>query len=93
MLFPVYGNSSVQAVFDGWQGELFYNWSRFTNNEGDILEFYAEGQYVIKVRNENRDVYQRQTPKTIEEFIYDMHGFGIQLYWYDWLVKKFKPGD
>jgi hypothetical protein len=91
MLFPVYGKSSVTTIFDGWKGELNYNWSRFTNRDGDILEFYAEGVYVIKVRNENRDVYQRQTPKTIKEFIDDMHEFGIQLHWSDWVVRKFKP--
>ena len=91
MLFPVYGEHSVTTIFDGWQGELFYNWSRIKNNAGDILEFYAEGVYVVKVRNESNDVYQRQTPKTIEEFIDDMNEFGIQLYWSDWVVKKFKP--
>jgi len=93
MLFPVYGDSSVTTIFDGWQGELFYNWSRFTNEDSDILEFYAEGVYVIKVRNESRDVYQRRTPKTIMEFILDMEKFGIILYWSDWVVRKFSPKD
>ena len=31
--------------------------------------------------------------KTIEEFIYDMRMFGIQLFWYDWVVKKYQPKD
>ena len=91
MLYPIFGDSSVTTVFDGWQGELNYNWSRFTNDDGDILEFYAEGVYVIKVRNESRDVYQRRTPKTIEEFIDDMKRFGVQLYWFNWVVKKYHP--
>jgi hypothetical protein len=90
MLFPVYGEHSVTTIFDGWQGELMYNWSRFTNGDGDILEFYAEGVYVIKVRKESNDCFQRRTPKTIEEFIDDMKLFGIQLYWSDWVVRKFK---
>ncbi len=90
MLFPVYGEHSVTTIFDGWQGELFYNWSRFTNEDSDILEFYAEGVYVTKTNNESNDVYQRQTPKTIVEFIDDMHEFGVQLYWSDWVVQKFK---
>jgi hypothetical protein len=85
MLFPVYGEHSVTTIFQGWQGKLFYNWSRFTNGDGDILEFYAEGVYVVKVRNESNDGYQRQSPRTIEEFIDDMHEFGIQLYWSEWM--------
>jgi len=64
MLFPVYGESSVTTIFDGWQGELMYNWCRFTNDDGDILEFYAEGQYVIRARNESNNSYQRRTPKS-----------------------------
>ena len=90
MLYPIYGESSVSTVFDGWQGEPFYNWCRFTNGDGDILEFYAEGVYVVKVRNESLDAYQRRTPKTIEEFINDMHEFGIQLHWYGWTKKNFQ---
>ena len=93
MLYPVYGDSSVTTIFDGWHGELNYNWSRFTNDDGDILEFYAEGVYVVKVRKESRDGYQRRTPKTIEEFIDDMHEFGVQLYWSDWVVKKYQLRD
>jgi len=91
MLFPVYGESSVTTIFQGWQGELFYNWSRFINDDGDILEFYAEGIYVAKVNNESRDVYQLHAPKSIKEFIDDMKKFGVQLFWSDWVVKKFKP--
>ena len=41
MLFPVYGEHSVTTIFNGWQGELMYNWCRFKNEAGDILEFYA----------------------------------------------------
>ena len=89
MLFPVYGEHSVTTIFQGWQGELMYQWCRFTNDDGDILEFYAEGQYVIRARNESKDCYQRKTPKTIKEFIDDMDIFGIQLYWSDWIVKNF----
>jgi hypothetical protein len=83
MLFPVYGESSVTTIFQGWQGELMYNWCRLTNEKGDILEFYAEGQYVAKVKNESRDYYQLRTPKTIKGFIDDMNRFGIQLQWSD----------
>jgi len=88
-LFPVYGKSSVTTIFQGWQGEKKNHWCRFTNENGDILEFYAEGQYVIKVNRESRDVYQLKTPRTINDFIDDMEKFGIQLYWSDWVVKKF----
>ena len=88
MLYPVYGKHSVTTIFQGWQGELKYNWSLFTNDNGDILEFYAEGQYVAKVNIESRDDYQRRTPKTIKEFIDDMKMFGIQLHWSDFAKKN-----
>ena len=90
MLSPVYGKHSVTTIFRGWGGKLMNHWSRFTNDNGDILEFYAEGQYVIRPRKGSEDGYQRRTPKTTEEFIDDMKMFGIQLYWSDWVVKKFK---
>ena len=44
MLYPIYGEHSVTTIFKDWQGEMKYNWSLFTNENGDILEFYAEGQ-------------------------------------------------
>ena len=93
MLFPVYGESSVTTIFQGWRGELMSNWCRLTNDDGNILEFFPEGQYVAKVNNENRVVYQLKTPKTINDFIDDMKKFGVQLYWSDWVVKKFKPKE
>lgn len=93
MLFPVYGESSVDTLFQGWRGDLLYNWSRFTNQNGDILEFYAEGQYVIKIKHKSKDVYQLKTPTTIKEFINDMKKFGVQLYWSDWVVKEFNSID
>lgn len=65
------------------------HWCRFTNDDGDILEFYAEGQYAIRARNKSSNDYLLKTPRTIKEFIDDMKKFGIQLYWSDWVVKKF----
>ena len=90
-LFPVYGEHSVTTIFQGWQGELMNNWCRFTNDDGDILEFYAEGYYAIRARDESKDDYQLNTPRTISDFIDDMHRFGFQIYWSDWVVGKFKP--
>ena len=90
MLFPVYREHSATTIFDGWQGKKMNCWNLFTNENGDILEFYIEGTYVTKTNNESRDVYQLKTPRTIKEFITDMNKFGIQLYWSDWVVKKFK---
>ncbi len=93
VLYPVYGESSVTKIFQSWQGELMFNWCRFTNDDGNILEFYAEGQYVIRARNVSKDYYQLKTPRTINEFLEDMKKFGIQLFWSDWVEKKFKPKD
>ena len=90
VLYPVYGESSVTAIFGGWDGEKKNHWSLFTNENGVILEFYAEGQYVIRARNVSKDCYQLKTPITIKEFIDDRNRFGIQLHWYDWVVMRFK---
>lgn len=92
LLFPVYGKSSVSTIFQSWQGELMNHWCRFTNENGDILEFFPEGQYVLKPRNESNNSFQLRTPKTIKEFIDDMKKFGVQLFWSDWVVKKFNTG-
>lgn len=89
MLFPVYGKSSITTAFNGWKGELFYNWCKFKNDDGDILEFYVEGQYVARANQNSNVGYQLRTPKTINDFIDDMHQFGIQLYWSEWAVKNF----
>ena len=93
MLYPVYGESSVTTIFDGWQGKYHNYWSPLTNENRAFLEFFPEGHYVIRARDESKDCFQRRTPKSIEEFIDDMYKFGIQLYWSDWIVRKFKPKD
>ena len=92
MLFPVYEEHSVTTIFDDWHGKKMNYWSLFTNENGDILEFYAEGKYVAKSYS-SKDVFQLKTPKTIKEFIDDMHRFGIQLHWSDWVVKKYQLKD
>ncbi len=45
---------------------------------------------MIRARNESSDDYQLKTPITIKEFIDDMEKLDIQLYWTDWIVKKFR---
>lgn len=48
---------------------------------------------MLRPRKGSEVGYQLKTPKTIKEFIDDMYRFGIQLYWSDWVVKKFKSSD
>ena len=81
-LYPVFGERSVETLFHGWIGKEMKSWHRFTNETGDILEFYPEGTYVAKVTSTGQ-IYQRKNPVTVEEFIRDMENFGIVLYWTD----------
>lgn len=77
-LYPVFGELSVDTLFDGWVGRKIGVWYKFENNNGDIIEFYPEQVYVI--RNATHGVtYQLRTPNTIGEFIHDMEKFGVRL--------------
>ena len=79
MLSPVFGDKSVDTLFEGWQGEELTGWYRFINDDGDMLEFYPEGTYVIRKSSEAKEAYQLRTPKTITQFIGDMDTFGIPM--------------
>lgn len=92
MLAPVFGEASVDTLFDGWIGKDMINWHRFRNTEGVTLEFYPEGTYVIKDSKSNKS-HELKKPKTINDFINDMERFDIAIYWTLWIDENFEPKE
>lgn len=92
MLSPVYGESSVNTLFEDWRGKDMRNWFKFKNEDGVVLEFYPEGMYVIKKKTGDAG-QQLVTPRTIDEFINDMDRFGIVTQWSNWIDENFEPKD
>ena len=80
MLYPVFGELSVDTVFTGWTGQKKNNWYEFINSDGDKLEFYPEGTYVIKKNNRKKSICQARIPEMISEYIEDMKRAGIRLF-------------
>jgi hypothetical protein len=92
MLAPVFGEASVDTLFDGWRGKDMVNWYRFINEDGITLEFYPEGSYNVKNKKQDKS-YQLKTPKTIDDFINDMNKLNILIYWTKWIDENFEPKE
>lgn len=92
MLYPVFGDKSVDILFDGWRGKDMINWHKFTNDDKFVLEFYAT-YYIIRKEKADSTKYMLSIPKTINDFINDMHRFGVQIYWTERIETDFEPKD
>lgn len=91
MLYPV-NDKSVETLFDGWRGKNMINWYRFNNNDKIILEFYPT-YYTVRKDTKDEITYMLSIPNTINDFINDLNGFNIQLYWTDYIDLNFEPKD
>lgn len=89
VLYPIFGDKSVETLFEGWRGKDMVNWHKFTNDDKVILEIYPE-TYKITYKTNS---FVMPFPKTIGEFIDDMYRFNIQLYWTDWIDLNFEPKE
>lgn len=78
-----------QVLFDGWRSKNMTTWFKYVNDDDFILEVYAE-TYTINIKTKK---FVLPHPNTINDFINDMHRFGIQLYWNKWIVDNFNPKD
>jgi len=78
-LYPVYGDLPVNNIFEGWTGKKKNSWHEFRNPDGDVLEFYPEGTYILK-RKQNYLIKQLKTPQTIREFVCDLSAIGINFF-------------
>lgn len=92
MLYPIFNEGSCKTLFYGWHGKNMLNWYKFTNDDKIILEFYPT-YYTVQKNIPNSIKYMLSIPKTINEFINDMHRFGIDLYWGEWIDFDFEPID
>lgn len=92
VLYPVFNDKSVETLFDGWRGKSMVNWHKFTNDNKIILEFYPT-YYTVRKDVKDGITYMMSIPKTIEDFINDMHRFGVQLYWTNWIDQNFEPKE
>lgn len=89
MLYPVFGDNSVDTLFTDWRGKDMLSWHRFTNGDDIVLEFYPEN-YIIKGGGKKM-AYELSLPESINDFINDMRRFGVQLYWSTWIDENFEP--
>ncbi len=83
---------STTILFDGWKYKNMLSWYKFTNDDGHILEFYAD-YYIVKKKNNNDKSYTLSLPPTINDFINDMNRLDIRLYWSDWIDINFEPKE
>ena len=89
MLASITNDKSVDVLFDGWRGKNMMNWYKFTDDDNNVLEFYAN-YYNIKTKTTSN---QFPIPKTIGDFINDMTRINIQLYWSEWMNENFEPKE
>jgi len=96
MLYPIYGDKGDKAIvklFEEWRGKDMLNgWSKFGNDDY-TLEFYPTYYTLKKNKPVDSIQYMLAIPATIDDFITDMEGFGIQLYWTTWIDENFEPKE
>lgn len=79
------------SYFDGWREKNMGTWVKYTNDDGVILEVYAE-TYKIR-RPKDVVIYEIPIPKDINEFIEDMYRFNITIYWKNIIDELFEPKE
>ena len=92
ILYPVFGEKSVNTLFEDWRGKDMINWHRF-NNDDYVLEFYPTYYTIKKNKPVDSIKYMLSIPETISDFINDMNKFGVQLYWTSWIDQNFEPKE
>ncbi|MFW6246559.1 MAG: hypothetical protein ACOC22_00085 [bacterium] len=89
ILYPVYGDNSSETLLYGWRGKDMGGWYKFTDEMGNVLEFYPATFKIKKYRDVV--VYELPFPLTLNMFIEDMYRFGINLFWSKWVDENFEP--
>jgi len=84
-------NVQTEKLFDGWRGKDMGTWSKFTNDENFVLEFYPT--YYTATPPKSTAKFMMPLPLTINEFVNDMYRCNVQLYWTEWIEDNFEPKD
>jgi len=81
-------DSYNEGIFDEWKHKDLMGWHRYTSDKVTI-EFYPS-HYIIK----NVDLeYKLPIPRTLDEFIGDMHRLNVKIYWKNTIESLFEPRD
>jgi hypothetical protein len=92
MLFPI-SDKSVETLFEDWRGkDMLRGWSKFTSDDF-TLEFYPTYYTIKKNKPVDSIKYMTAIPATIDDFITDMNGFAVPLYWTEWIDLNFEPKE
>ena len=83
-------NSEVN-LFEGWRRKDMGGWYKFTNEEKIILEFYPT-HYIINISIFGT-ISTVSFPRTLDEFINDMHKHNVQIYWCDKILNYLEPKE
>ncbi|MFO7853465.1 MAG: hypothetical protein R6X28_13555 [Bacteroidales bacterium] len=70
---------NMDSLFTCWQYSKKVGWHEFKSPDGDILEFYDEGTYVIKKNSPKKGVFQYRIPEKIYQFINDLQKHEIPI--------------
>lgn len=93
MLYPVFGEKSCETLFEDWRGkDLLNGCFKFTNENKITLEFYPT-YYTVRKNVKDSTTYMLSPPKTIDDFINDMHRFRVELLWTIWIDENFEPKE
>jgi len=84
-----FGFGQISEKFEGWKAKNMGTWIRYTNEDKDTLEIFAETYNMCH----KSKVFTLPHPKTLNDFINDMDRVGIQLYWGDWIDGTYDPKD
>lgn len=79
------------AYFDCWREKNMGHWIKYVNDDNIVLEVYSE-TYKIKKPKQTTSI-EIIIPKTINDFIEDMHKYGVDVYWDNIIDDMFEPKD
>ena len=83
--------NSEENLFEGWRKKDMNGWYKFTNDEKVVLEFYPN-HYIINISRLST-MSTVPFPRTLNEFINDMHKYNVQIYWCDRMLSLLEPKD
>jgi len=89
MLYPLYSDNSSETLLYGWRCKDMGGWYKFTDESGNVLEFYPN-TFKIK-KHKDGVIYELPHPATLNMFIEDMFRFNIRLFWSKVVDEKFEP--